>query len=211
MPFIVVVFIFIGIIVFKNMMNNAAQQAKAQRNSQNVPVQRPLEQQSSPSAQQRAQTAGKPAVYPGQASTLAEQRKQEIQRQAMQMKEQAKALRDAIEGRTPAATAKPAQQPRPAAQTARPVMNRADDDCGGGSIHDGYHEGVSGDPFGEHKGTAVAGNLGKRLGAEAEKQKAAQSAADNAKRAMEKISKLPPIAQGIVYSEILGKPKSETA
>ena len=207
MPLILVVFFFIGVIVFKNMMNKAAQDAKAQRTTQNDS---PVLQQTSPSPQQRAQTAGKPAVYRTQASTLAEQRRQEIQRQAMQMKEQAKALRDAIEGRTPVQQQKPVTQTRPT-QTARPMLNRTEDDCGGGSIHDGYHEGVSGDPFGEHKGTAVAGNLGKRLGAEDDKLVKAQSSAENARRALARIQKLPPITQGIVYSEILGKPKSETA
>ena len=35
--------------------------------------------------------------------------------------------------------------------------------------------------------------------------------AENARRAMARIAKLPPLAQGMIYSEILGKPKSETA
>ena len=36
-------------------------------------------------------------------------------------------------------------------------------------------------------------------------------AAENAKRVLTRISKLPPLAQGMIYSEILGKPKSEIA
>ena len=36
-------------------------------------------------------------------------------------------------------------------------------------------------------------------------------AAENAKRVLTKISKLPPLTQGMIYSEILGKPKSEIA
>ena len=37
------------------------------------------------------------------------------------------------------------------------------------------------------------------------------SAAENAKKVLNRISKLPPLAQGMIYSEILGKPKSEIA
>ena len=58
---------------------------------------------------------------------------------------------------------------------------------------------------------AVAGNLGHRLADEDERAEREAAAAESAKRAMARIGKLPPLAQGMIYSEILGKPKSETA
>lgn len=102
---------------------------------------------------------------------------------------------------------------RQALQTAlraeKPVVTHEDDDCGGGSIHDGYHEGVT--QFSAARPAAVAGNLGHRLADEDERIESEVRAAENAKRAMARIAKLPPLAQGMIYSEILGKPKSETA
>jgi multidrug efflux pump subunit AcrA (membrane-fusion protein) len=89
----------------------------------------------------------------------------------------------------------------------KPVASHTDEDCGGGSIHDGYHEGVT--QFDNGRPAAVAGKLGKRLADEDERIEKAHEAADNAKRVMARIAKLPPLSQGIVYSEILGKPKSE--
>lgn len=88
----------------------------------------------------------------------------------------------------------------------KPVAAHTDADCGGGSIHDGYHEGVT--QFDNGRPAAVAGKLGHRLADEDERIEKEQIAAENAKRAMARISKLPPLAQGMVYSEILGKPKS---
>lgn len=97
-------------------------------------------------------------------------------------------------------------------QTARqekPIAAHEDADCGGGSIHDGYHEGVTQFPNG--KAPAVAGRLGSRLADEDERIEREHIAAENARRVMKRISTLPPLAQGMVYSEILGKPKSEIA
>lgn len=98
---------------------------------------------------------------------------------------------------------------RPSADNSsgRPMVSHSDEDCGGGSIHDGYHEGVTQFPNG--KGPAVAGKLGHRLADEDDRLEQEKAAADNAKRVMARIAKLPPLAQGMVYSEILGKPKSE--
>ncbi|MBO4385001.1 MAG: hypothetical protein J5854_06245 [Clostridia bacterium] len=90
----------------------------------------------------------------------------------------------------------------------RPVIDREEDDCGGGSIHDGYHEGVT--KFSPDRPAAVAGKLGSRLADEDDRIAREKLAAENAKRAMERISKLPPLAQGVVWSELLGRPKSET-
>lgn len=95
------------------------------------------------------------------------------------------------------------------ARTEKPVIAHEDDDCGGGSIHDGYHEGVTQFPNG--RPAAVAGRLGNRLADEDERIERERVSAENARRVMKRISKLPPLAQGMIYSEILGKPKSEIA
>lgn len=91
----------------------------------------------------------------------------------------------------------------------KPIAAHSEDDCGGGSIHDGYHEGVT--QFGSGRPAAVAGRLGHDLADEDDRLVKEAAAAENARRAMERISKLPPLAQGMVYAEILGKPKSEIA
>lgn len=95
------------------------------------------------------------------------------------------------------------------ARTEKPVIAHEDDDCSGGSIHDGYHEGVTQFPNG--RPAAVAGRLGNRLADEDERIERERVSAENARRVMKRISKLPPLAQGMIYSEILGKPKSEIA
>ena len=94
-------------------------------------------------------------------------------------------------------------------QKEKPTVAHSDDDCGGGSIHDGYHEGVT--QFGTGRPPAVAGKLGHDLADEDDRILSEKAAAENAKRAMARIAKLPPLAQGMIYSEILGKPKSEIA
>ncbi len=95
-------------------------------------------------------------------------------------------------------------------QDAKPVIAHDDDDCGGGSIHDGYHEGVSNPPIkNPARPVAVAGKLGQKLADEDDELVREQKIQNNAKRAMARIQKLPPMAQGMVFSEILGKPKSE--
>ena len=92
----------------------------------------------------------------------------------------------------------------------KPVAAHSDEDCGGGSIHDGYHEGVSVPPVQNAKRpVAIAGGLGHRLADEDDRIAREAAAAENAKRAMARIAKRPPLAQGIVYAEILGRPKSE--
>ena len=58
---------------------------------------------------------------------------------------------------------------------------------------------------------AAAGKLGSRLADEDDRMVREAQAAENAKRVLTKISKLPPLTQGMIYSEILGKPKSEIA
>lgn len=95
------------------------------------------------------------------------------------------------------------------ARTEKPVIAHEDDDCSGGSIHDGYHEGVT--QFAPGRPAAVAGRLGHDLADEDERIERERVSAENARRVMKRISKLPPLAQGMIYSEILGKPKSEIA
>ncbi len=95
------------------------------------------------------------------------------------------------------------------ARTEKPVVAHADDDCGGGSIHDGFHEGVT--QFAPGRPVAIAGRLGHDLADEDERIERERVSAENARRVMKRISKLPPLAQGMIYSEILGKPKSEIA
>lgn len=138
----------------------------------------------------------------------------ELSREAKELVRQAREFASAVTGRQAEPKPVPAARPTAAKTAARPERRPLvqDDDCGGGSIHDGYHEGVSADPFGEHMPrAAVAGNLGKKLGEEDDRLLREKYAAQNARRALARISKLPPITQGIVYSEILGKPKSEIA
>lgn len=134
----------------------------------------------------------------------------ELAEAAKRRAEEARRIAEAITGKRydapGAAGTKPAKPAAAIKNNARPIVKHSDDDCGGGSIHDGYHEGVSANPFGENKPhPAVAGNLGKKLAEES----SAQQDASNAQRAIERISKLPPMTQGIVFSEILGKPKAE--
>ncbi|MBO4563482.1 MAG: hypothetical protein J5772_07715, partial [Clostridia bacterium] len=98
---------------------------------------------------------------------------------------------------------------RDTARSEKPIVASVDDDCSGGSIHDGYHEGVT--QFSPDRPAAVAGRLGHRLADEDERLEKEAAAVANARRVMARISKLPPLSQGMVYSEILGKPRSETA
>ena len=58
---------------------------------------------------------------------------------------------------------------------------------------------------------AVAGKLGSRLADEDDRMVREAQAAENEKRVLTRISKLPPLTQGMIHSEILGKPKSEIA
>ncbi len=206
MPFIIFVAIFIGISIIS---------AKAQANKEAA-------RKASQQAERSARTAGQPTVTrvpavqtqrPRQANTPAPDAA-EIAREAKELARQARELASAVTGRQAQPKPVPAAKATTVRTSARPERKPLvqDDDCGGGSIHDGYHEGVSADPFGEHMPrAAVAGNLGKKLGEEDDRLLREKYAAQNARRALARISKLPPITQGIVYSEILGKPKSEIA
>ena len=215
MPFVLMAIIFIVVAVVRASAAKTAQEAKQQqqRGVPPAPQQRPVMQQ----------TVGRPQVFNapqpktggtvydnGRVFTKPVPKAMPVEKSREQLAEEARQLMEAITGKrienkTTVGTAAPAQK-------AKPVMKREEDNCGGGSIHDGYHEGVSAEPFGEKRPRpAVAGGLGKKLGAEDDAEEKAKFDAENARRALARISKLPPMAQGIVYSEILGKPKSEIA
>ncbi len=165
-------------------------------------------------AAQPAEGEATPQMRPGSGASDAERmrRQEELKRRL-----QENAARREAEKRASGSAAAPAQQRRPlekrvmqtALQKEKPTVAHSDEDCGGGSIHDGYHEGVT--QFASGRPAAVAGRLGQRLADEDERIEREKTSADAAKRAMERISKLPPLAQGMIYSEILGKPRSETA
>ena len=152
--------------------------------------------------------AGLELVQGGLAAAAEEQKKNQAAKQPAQQPRTSQ--------KTPKKPAK-AQERRPLEKRTmestlkkeRPIAAHTDDDCGGGSIHDGYHEGVT--KFNEKSGVSVAGNLGHRLADEDERLEREAIAAENAKKVLNRISKLPPLAQGMIYSEILGKPRSETA
>lgn len=167
--------------------------------------------------------AGMPPVTRQEISEAERQaRQEELKRRLLENK----ARREA-EAASQLVKPKPAQpaKPAPAMQTERrplekqtlektirsekPIAQHPDEECGGGSIHDGYHEGVT--QFAPDKPVAVAGRLGNRLADEDDMLEKEKISTENAKRAMARIAKLPPLAQGMIYSEILGKPKSETA
>lgn len=221
MPFIIMVIAIIVAVVIRSSVAKSAQQAQQQKRAPGAPgapEQRPSMQQ----------TAGRPQVFnvpqppngsrtynDGEVVTRPVAKPVPVEKSREQLAEEARQLMEAMTGRrttAPASNNTARQQSARSAETGRPVIQHGDDDCGGGSIHDGYHEGVSGVPFGEKKPrAAVAGNLGKKLAAEDDAAVKAKHEAENAKRALARISKLPPMAQGIIYSEILGKPKSEIA
>lgn len=228
MPFIIMIAVFVLVSILSSAAKNAAKDAERQKQTQSrqgPTGQRPAMQQSRP-------YPGKPDVFnvpePKAEAPVFDNKTVitkpvkpavSVQQSREQLERDVKELIEAVTGRKAAAgtpSQKQADKDRKErelrqirAEREKPLAAQADD-CGGGSIHDGYHEGVSGDPFGEKKPRpAVAGNLGKKLAAEDDRQEAEHIAAENARRALARISKLPPIAQGMVYSEILGKPRSE--
>lgn len=173
--------------------------------------------------------AGMPTVTRQEISEAERQaRQEELKRRLLENKarREAEAASQLVKPK-PAEQPKPAQsaKPAPAKQTERrplekqtlektirsekPIAEHPDEECGGGSIHDGYHEGVT--QFTPDRPVAVAGRLGHRLADEDDMLEKEKLSAENARRAMARIAKLPPLAQGMIYSEILGKPKSETA
>lgn len=173
--------------------------------------------------------AGMPPVTKTEISEAERQaRQEELKRRLLENKarREAEAASQLVKPK-PAEQPKPAQSSKPASpikterrplerQTLaknlaaeKPIAEHQEEECGGGSIHDGYHEGVT--QFAPDRPVAVAGRLGNRLADEDDMLEKEKISTENARRAMARIAKLPPLAQGMIYSEILGKPKSETA
>lgn len=207
-PFLIIA----GIVVWSIIAaSKRQQQAEARARQQRLAE----EAKRQAAAAQPAEGEATPQMRPGSEASDAERmrRQEELKRR---LQENA-ARREAEKRASGSAAPAPAQQRRPlekrvmqtALQKEKPTVAHSDEDCGGGSIHDGYHEGVT--QFASSRPAAVAGRLGQRLADEDERIEREKTSADAAKRAMERISKLPPLAQGMIYSEILGKPRSETA
>lgn len=116
--------------------------------------------------------------------------------------------------------------------TEKPIIPHSTSDCTGGSIHDGYHEGTAARPQKNTAGPSVAERAGKsRLDLKpleknlpkkpapvvahpvvSQENKPAQSntaPASGIDLLTEKLSNEPQIVQGIIWSEILGKPKGD--
>ena len=182
----------VGIIV------GASKKKTAQARQQSRPVMAPREGSSG--------REGTSAETDAQRRARQEELKRRLEENARRRAEEAKrAIPGTASQRTP--LEKPTM--RTQLQKERPVVAHREEDCGGGSIHDGYHEGVT--KFASREEASVAGNLGRRLADEDERIDRETAVAENAKRAVARISKLPPLTQAVVWSEILGKPKSETA
>ena len=189
-------FIIIGVIIYVMVTVRKAQQLEAQKKAAHEQVQRHI-------------SGEKPAEDP----LVRAHRQEELKRRLQENAARREAERTREAGASPARPTERRPLEKQTLQTAlgkeKPVVAHEDDDCGGGSIHDGYHEGVT--QFANRSEASVAGKLGHRLADEDERIEREHIAAENAKKAMARISKLPPLAQGMIYSEILGKPRSETA
>lgn len=216
MPFFVLAFIVIVAVVSISAKKKAAMTA----NERDARIKKQLAEMEN-SEEGAGRTSGPTPAQQAEARARQEELKRRLQENARR-REAERAAAQSREGQP--ATARTTVQPPAKAQERRPLEKRTmestlkkerpiaahtDDDCGGGSIHDGYHEGVT--KFNEKSGVSVAGNLGHRLADEDERLEREAIAAENAKKVLNRISKLPPLAQGMIYSEILGKPRSETA
>ena len=114
----------------------------------------------------------------------------------------------------------------------KPIIPHSTDDCTGGSIHDGYHEGTVRRPAaassaegnqgaqGARRASYAPGRTGQGMqsgegvSAYAAKPAAAQQAqAGQRKSGTEKLAEMisgkPAIVQGVIWSEVLGRPLSE--
>lgn len=210
---IVPILLFIAIAIISSVAKANEQQKKQQAAQQRRQAYPPVHTAPASSAAPAAAPASSAGI-PRPASSETEAQRRARQEELKRRLEENRARREQEQTRTAGEQRRPLEKAPmlKTIQTARaekPIAEHTDDDCGGGSIHDGYHEGVTQFPNG--RPAAVAGRLGNRLADEDERIEREHVAAENAKRAMKRISKLPPLAQGMVYSEILGKPKSETA
>lgn len=210
------ILLFIAIVIISTVIK-----AKEQQKKQQQAAQRQKQQAFPPVHSAPAPASPAPRPVPQETEAQRRARQEELkrrleenrQRREQELKREADARRmeDArrIEEQRSRLEKRPMVTTIQTARTEKPVIAHEDDDCGGGSIHDGYHEGVTQFPNG--RPAAVAGRLGNRLADEDERIERERVSAENARRVMKRISKLPPLAQGMIYSEILGKPKSEIA
>ena len=210
------ILLFIAIVIISTVIK-----AKEQQKKQQQAAQRQKQQAFPPVHSAPAPASPAPRPVPQETEAQRRARQEELkrrleenrQRREQELKREADARRmeDArrIEEQRSRLEKRPMVTTIQTARTEKPIVAHTDDDCGGGSIHDGYHEGVTQFPNG--RPAAVAGRLGNRLADEDERIERERVSAENARRVMKRISKLPPLAQGMIYSEILGKPKSEIA
>ncbi len=210
------ILLFIAIVIISTVIK-----AKEQQKKQQQAAQRQKQQAFPPVHSAPAPASPAPRPVPQETEAQRRARQEELKRrleenrarreQELKREADARRMEDArrIEEQRSRLEKRPMVTTIQTARTEKPVIAHEDDDCGGGSIHDGYHEGVTQFPNG--RPAAVAGRLGNRLADEDERIERERVSAENARRVMKRISKLPPLAQGMIYSEILGKPKSEIA
>ncbi|MGN0786198.1 MAG: hypothetical protein ACI4OB_02200 [Christensenellales bacterium] len=111
--------------------------------------------------------------------------------------------------------ASPAQPERRTVREEKPIIGHSADDCTGGSIHDGYHEGTDwkqGKPMPRKmpetapEGAPVKGSDHSIHFKEAEVK---ENHVSGAEKLTALLSEKPSIVQGVIWSELLGRPKSE--
>ena len=211
------ILLFIAIVIISTVIKAKEQQKKQQQAAQRQKQQAfpPVHSAPAPaSASAPAPASPAPRPVPQETEAQRRARQEELKRRLEENRrrreqEQQRADQQRAEEQRSRLEKRPMVTTIQTARTEKPVIAHEDDDCGGGSIHDGYHEGVTQFPNG--RPAAVAGRLGNRLADEDERIERERVSAENARRVMKRISKLPPLAQGMIYSEILGKPKSEIA
>ena len=111
--------------------------------------------------------------------------------------------------------ASPAQPERRTIREEKPIIGHSADDCTGGSIHDGYHEGTDwkqGKPMPRKipetapEGAPVKGSDHSIHFKEAEVKDTHVSGAEKLTALLSEKSS---IVQGVIWSELLGRPRSE--
>lgn len=125
--------------------------------------------------------------------------------------------------------AKPRFDPYAVASDEKPITAHSTDDCTGGSIHDGYHEGTARKPIAAAQREGTMGGQGRKLKGKNEVHKQGvllpgenhsvsytpetvpvkTDGRTGADKLVAAIAKKPSIVQGIIWSEVIGKPKSE--
>lgn len=126
---------------------------------------------------------------------------------------------------------KPKLDPYSGSTNEKPLAAHSTDDCTGGSIHDGYHEGTARKPIEAVRREGAIGRQGRTLKGKSEVHMqgvplpgenhsvryapetvpvpAKTSGRTGADKLVAAIAKKPSIVQGIIWSEVIGKPKSE--